>query len=84
MLRSMRNLDDAYKSVLIYCKHPRTMKQILYGDLAERLKEQGILGSKLQKIVQELKEMDYIARNRQGEYYTIVEVSQFYREKPEE
>ena len=80
----MRKLDEAYLSVLIFCKHPRTLNQILYGELADRLKEHGILGSKLHKIVQELKEMDYLAQNRQREYYTIVEVSQFYREKTEQ
>ncbi len=84
----MEKLDKAYLEVLEFCKHPHRLNDIIYSDLGKRLEAieislpNGFLvwWKYLSKIVQDLEKMEYLARNKTGEYYTCVETSKFYKE----
>lgn len=81
------SLDPVALSVLEYCKEPRRLTEVIYGELATRLEVRGLIlpflysgwWQYLTDVVHGLERQGLVARDQNHRYYTIVETSQYYR-----
>ncbi|MCW4040031.1 MAG: hypothetical protein NWE83_04665 [Candidatus Bathyarchaeota archaeon] len=81
------SLGPVALSVLEYCKQPRRLHDVIYGELATRLEARRLIlpflysawWQYLADIIHDLERRGLLARDQNRRYYTITETSRYYR-----